>query len=812
MVAKRKSKRNSFNKRSRSRKIISNHRLVKKLIAGAFSPVSASRKIQSMSRGRLLRQSRKAEELGTLLTQGAPIYKRALQTLDFRGINMSNQLLSRRVLDGAKFQKVNFSKCKFNGAKLNKIIAIGADFTNAELKKTVANGSNFEKAKFNGCDMLEFKSDYSNFSNTSFIFTVSPSNLRGSVFKYCDFKKADFSRTSLVDTQFIDCSMKGSTFLNTLPGVGLINPPSAGKFEIRRCNVDEITLIGSPHIFANIKNPPSNIINSLKIIPFNLPEKQNCVQKFTHSDITFNNLDITNTLFRDSASFINCTFSQLKLNFSGNMDDSTATDRRFVQFYKARFDHCSFLNCDFGKFIGHSSQYIECTFDNCNLSKCDLRANVFTNSTFINCNMDGVKFVRSKLTGVNFIDGTVLSNIDFQECEGMDGMSFQGLNMQGARMIGITDPGLNACNFRDANLRGVQFDFSQIHGSDFTGADLTGSNVRIAEGSDQTVGIPDDQEEGRTVDTHKTFYNIRINMLVDFYIEKGELNTEAIRASAALATDLALRGFALTTMRSMVKELDASETDKSELNTSLGACFTQRLNSYNFGQIIAGTDPQVNFRTLIFYVIKYLEKQPKEFKDIYVQSLIMDSTQAYGPGGMSCAAGIVERFVTVMEQAAAVVKDTVPAKAEEYTELMNIITNDPKSLIKAYQQEWFEFHKEGGPNAFAESAALDTIMNSYKDFLEEKFDFDNLRGSNKEKIRRVIMDDPNAGVNITREYIENSILFFGGRVKDNRHLNYFKMLKERFYIKDRYPKSRTRKHRGKKHKKSTRGKKHRRHR
>ena len=176
---------------------------------------------------------------------------------------------------------------------------------------------------------------------------------------------------------------------------------------------------------------------------------------------------------------------------------------------------------------------------------------------------------------------------------------------------------------------------------------------------------------------------------------------------------------------------------------------------------------------------------------------------------MSCAAGIVERFVTVMEQAAAVVKDTVPEKLEEYTELINIISNDPKSLIKAYQQEWFEFHKAGGPNAFAESVALDTIMKSYKDFLEEKFDYDNLKGSNKEKIKRVIMDDPNAGVNITREYIENSVFYFGGRVKDNRHLNYFKMLKERFYIRDRFYKSRTRKYRRKKHKKSTRGKKHR---
>ena len=150
---------------------------------------------------------------------------------------------------------------------------------------------------------------------------------------------------------------------------------------------------------------------------------------------------------------------------------------------------------------------------------------------------------------------------------------------------------------------------------------------------------------------------------------------------------------------------------------------------------------------------------------------------------MSCAAGIVERMVTVMEQPASVVKDSVASKLEEYTELMNIITNDTKALIKRYQQEWFEYHKEGGPHSFAEGAALDTIMVDYKDFLEKKFDYANLRGDEKEKIRLVIENNPSAGIKITREYIETSVLFFGGRVKDNRHLNYFKILKDRFYIK-----------------------------
>ena len=270
-------------------------------------------------------------------------------------------------------------------------------------------------------------------------------------------------------------------------------------------------------------------------------------------------------------------------------------------------------------------------------------------------------------------------------------------------------------------------------------------------------------------------------MLLDFYQDKSEMT-----APYTASSDEELRNMAITLLKRTINALDATAEEKSALNTGLNSCFTERLNTYNFGQVIAGTDPPVNFKTLIYCALKYLEAQPKEFQDIYVQSLVIDSTQAYGPGGMSCAAGIVERFITVMEQAAVVVKDTKPEKAEEYVELINILTNDPKSLIKNYQQEWFEIHREGGPDAFAESAALDTIMDSYKAFLEEKFDYANLRGANREKIERVIMNDPNAGVNITREYIENSILFFGGRVKHNRHLGYFKMLRERFYIRDRY--------------------------
>lgn len=811
MVAKNKPSKSQLRSRTKhtardSRKF-NNKKLIRNIIAGAFSPVSASRKIQSISRGRSSRQSNKSEKLVSLLSQGAPVYKRALQTLDFRGISMKGQVLSRRVLNGAKFQKVDFTDCKLNGAKLNNVNADGAVFKNAELKKTEASGSSFVKAVFLNSNMEGINIKNSFFTGAR--FERGSRNIqavfKNSLFEGCNFENAIFSKIiiasgSTFKSSFKNCNLNGVKFIDITT--------ATVELEISRCNIDDLTLHNSSIIFPSIRSPVNDrgekIVNNLRI------EETNTV-KLTQSiiidGVTFNKLMIDNVIFHDNASFTNCNFVDLKLNREGEQNMA-------VQFYKGKFIACFFGNCDFGKFFGHSSQYLGCVFKNCNLSGCDLRASVFRGSSFINCNMDKVKFVRSRLNGVTFTEGTILTNIDFQECEGMEGMNFQGLNLQGARMIGITDPGLNACNFRDANLRGVQFDFSQIHGSDFTGAYLTGSNVRVAEGSDQTVGIPADQEEGRAVDTHKTFYNIRINMLVDFYKEKAN-----IEAPFTIGSDNDLRALTLTTLKSFIREMDATAGEKQELTNGLESCFTQRLNAYNFGQIIAGTEPQVNFRSLIYCVIKYLQAQPKEFQDIYVQSVILDSTQAYGPGGMSCAAGIVERFVTVMEQAAVVVKDTMPEKSEEYVELINIITNDPKSLIKAYQQEWFEIHREGGPDAFAESAALDTIMESYTAFLEERFDYANLRGANREKIQRVIMNDPNAGVNITREYIENSILFFGGRVKDNRHLNYFKMLKERFYIRDRYKRTRsrgkTRKHH-KKHKKrparSTRAKKHVRHR
>ena len=177
-------------------------------------------------------------------------------------------------------------------------------------------------------------------------------------------------------------------------------------------------------------------------------------------------------------------------------------------------------------------------------------------------------------------------------------MNFQGLNLQGSRLVGITDPGLAACDFRDANLRGVQFDFSQVHGSNFTGADLTGCNIRTAEGSNETIGIPDDHEEGRTVDTHKTFYNIRVNALVEFYkSNNGKTDSDVPGDNRELTSTIQ------SILMNMIDIIDDSSQKKIDLREKLTKCFIDRLNTYDFSKIVAGSDPRIDFRTLIYFAI-----------------------------------------------------------------------------------------------------------------------------------------------------------------------------------------------------------------
>ena len=330
MVIKKKSK-CKIRSYKKSKKNASNYRIIKNLIAGVFSPVSASRKIQSVSRGRITRQTKKSEKLQSLLSQGAPIYKRALKTLDFTRISMKGQVLSRRVLDGAKFPKVDFTNAKLNGTKFYNVNAEGALFINAELKKTVSHNCNL---------------------------------------KNCIYKKSVFN-----DFVATECNFSGCKFID-------IQLHGTKPIELKSCTLNDIKLINTEVKFMSSLNLFAYInvseIDNLEIISEITSGRYNFIKKIEHHMTKFNNLFIKNVTFRENAIFKDCVFNYLKLDN--------------VQFFKTIFVDCVFNDCNFGEFIGHSNTHQHCRFYSCNLQKCDLRSNRFRDCTFSDCNLNLVKF------------------------------------------------------------------------------------------------------------------------------------------------------------------------------------------------------------------------------------------------------------------------------------------------------------------------------------------------------------------------------------------------------------------------------------
>ena len=86
----------------------------KKIMTGGVdsdSPRTKSiKKIQSSARGRITRQTKKAEKFSEVLSTGAATYKKRLSTMDLKGINLKDAILSRRVLNKLNLQNIKFEK------------------------------------------------------------------------------------------------------------------------------------------------------------------------------------------------------------------------------------------------------------------------------------------------------------------------------------------------------------------------------------------------------------------------------------------------------------------------------------------------------------------------------------------------------------------------------------------------------------------------------------------------------------------------------------------------------------------------------
>jgi hypothetical protein len=167
--------------------------------------------------------------------------------------------------------------------------------------------------------------------------------------------------------------------------------------------------------------------------------------------------------------------------------------------------------------------------------------------------------------------------------------------------------------------------------------------------------------------------------------------------------------------------LDSDKTNKSQKEQNkrgLESIMKNRLYGLKFA------DLSKQQKEYIYYVLEYVKLQSQAFKDVYVTTFVYDCTHAYpgkGKAAMTCAMGALERLLFSLQ--AAFLSTSEDDKKEEYTEILNIITNtkSKKDLALEHIQKWYAIHKIGTQGVFPEGTSTDDKRASLKAYLKEQF-------------------------------------------------------------------------------------------
>ncbi len=131
------------------------------------------------------------------------------------------------------------------------------------------------------------------------------------------------------------------------------------------------------------------------------------------------------------------------------------------------------------------------------------------------------------------------------------------------------------------------------------------------------------------------------------------------------------------TLEGFIKLMPNNNSRKKVAETDIDNIFEGALNN------IAYTD---SYKKIISYCLNYVSKQSNEFKMAYASNFTYDCAHAYNKGNgnvrgeLSCAKGMIERFVLSLIPAAMLFVDTPTFTERGYDKLIDIIENKPKNL------------------------------------------------------------------------------------------------------------------------------------
>jgi surface protein len=122
------------------------------------------------------------------------------------------------------------------------------------------------------------------------------------------------------------------------------------------------------------------------------------------------------------------------------------------------------------------------------------------------------------------------------------------------------------------------------------------------------------------------------------------------------------------------------------------------------------------------YALYYVERQSSGFKRAYLETFLLDCTQAYEgeEGGMTCAQGALERIIISLVTAVQTMVSLGNQKPEWET-LIAIIEADPAKMIPSYIQDWYKAHNSKGTGAFAAVTSGDMRRADLRTYLLQRF-------------------------------------------------------------------------------------------
>jgi len=359
--------------------------------------------------------------------------------------------------------------------------------------------------------------------------------------------------------------------------------------------------------------------------------------------------ELHNFEFRDAELFRNTTGIQRPAGTQGA-----------VALKNLSVEHCGFTNFKLRIELVKNFTFSDTRFQNSNIKNSVFERGSFTdvefeNTLIVKCSFDEVTFRNTVLSNVNFVNPRFYG-IRFENTIFNDVVFHYNFELEDE-----VDPLFENATFINCTVEGDQGNIG-----DFVLTQEQRNGLGIFGPAQRPP------PRGIAFEVHNEFDSIR-NRLQGLY--------EIIKTKQQSVVPLKIiQSFFIKFIKSNFPEQErttAIEQLKEVLNK-------YRLSSYS---------QQPDIRKNVSIVYRFVKEQPKEFIDFYIRAFIQDCYFAYPdaePGlGISCVAGIIEKFVLILKQTAIALCPGNDCENETYKKINNFFNNKiDKEMLNKFAEEW----------------------------------------------------------------------------------------------------------------------------